>query len=184
MTLYTDKVLAIQLGNLIGYWQLSESGGLTAIDVSGQANHGVYSNVTLGQPGIGDGGTSALFVPASSSYTGVWSAGFDSDFNDAAGTLMCWIKVSGAGVWTDGTARAAINLGVNETNRITILKSTVNGRLQLSYVAGGTYTERFIDSLTSTNWIRLAITWSVAADEVKAYMSGIQQGATLNGLGA
>ena len=74
MTLYTDKVLAIQLGNLIGYWQLSESGGLTAIDVSGQANHGVYLNVTLGQSGIGDGNTAAGFN-GTNSAADVFSSG-------------------------------------------------------------------------------------------------------------
>ena len=48
----------------IGYWRLNEMpGAITALDISGNANHGTYSatGITLGQPGLGGGDTAALF---------------------------------------------------------------------------------------------------------------------------
>ena len=183
MTLYTDKVLAIQLGNLIGYWQLSESGGLTAIDVSGQANHGVYLNVTLGQSGIGDGNTAAGFN-GTNSAADVFSSGLFSDFDPAEGTLAFWVRVSGSGVWTDGTQRMiGVFTGSSLDNYLAIVKTTTNNQLQFIYRANAVQQDVFSTVAGGiTAWFHVAMTWSSSADEVKCYINGIQVGTTQNGL--
>ncbi len=39
----------------IAYWPLWEASGSVAFDLAGNALHGAYTGVTLGQVGVGDG---------------------------------------------------------------------------------------------------------------------------------
>src|SRR3990170_6915704 len=112
---------------LIGYWPLDEAAGASTVtDYSGQSNNGTPSNVTFGQAGIGDGRTSALFVPASSSYVNVYSAGLNTDFNGAEGTLAIWAKVSAAGVWTDAAFKRFVFLRADDNNYVNLEKRNVS----------------------------------------------------------
>lgn len=40
------QILATQAGDLIGYWQLNEAGGLTVVDSSGNNHNGIYNSVS------------------------------------------------------------------------------------------------------------------------------------------
>jgi len=68
----------------IDLWCPTTNTGIAYFDdvsMPGPGKHnGTCSNVTLGQPGIGDGRTSALFVPASNSYVNVYSVGLAAYF--------------------------------------------------------------------------------------------------------
>lgn len=176
---YTNKVKAL---SPIAYWPLAESGGTTITDESGNSRNGTYAAVTLGATGIGDGRTSATFDGATS-VGNVFSASFQGAFGSAEGTVSAWCKVSAAGIWTDAAAHRVMRFAVDATNFVTIQKTSANNQLQWQYQAGGTANTRTKATTAPTDWIHVAITWSKAADEVKAYYNGVQEGATMNTLG-
>ena len=52
---YFAKMKGLFGADLLAYWPMSEASGSTGLDVSGNSRNGTYANITLGQPGIGDG---------------------------------------------------------------------------------------------------------------------------------
>jgi len=179
---YNLRVLKLFTGNILAYWPLWEASGSVIADISGNGHNGTYADVTLGQPGIGDGHTSPLFDGAAS-YGDVTSAGLSTLFNGAEGTLAIWAKVSAAPVWGDGALRRAIHHIVDASNLASIWKAAAANSLTLSYIAGGT-TKEITITTTSTAWNHYALTWSASGDQVKAYLNGAQTGSMLTGLGA
>jgi hypothetical protein len=183
---YEEKVLSY---SPIAYWPLNETSGTTADNAEGTAaRDGTYArNVTTMTTGtgIGDGNTAPLFDGVND-YCDIYSDSLRDAFDgtgETEGTLSAWIKASGAGVWTDGTNRATINLQANTSNVVRFTRGTVNNRINLTYVASGVNTEVQDDSVKTTAWYHFALTWSLTADEVKAYTNGAQIGSTQAGLG-
>lgn len=177
---YTKKVLAF---NPIAHWPLAELGGATAYDASPNGRNGTYTAVTLGYPGIGDGRTAPLFVPASNSKVNVYSAGLASAFNTAEGTYAIWFKVSAASTWTDGTQRTMAIFLADSNNQVRINKSSSNNVVSWLYRAGSVSSGLDQSGNAQLGWTHAAITWSKSADQVKFYLNGAQQGTTQTGLG-
>lgn len=176
---YRDKVLGY---GPIAYWMLAEAAGAVAIDeVNSPLQDGTHVGVTLGQPGIGDGETCPLYDGVND-LTNIYSATFAGAFDGEEGTLAGWLRVSGAGAWTDGIQRDAAHMRRDFQNRIDIYKAAANNRLRLRYEANNVQ-RQITHIISSIDWIHAAITWSLLADEVKAYVAGAQVGLTLNGLG-
>src|SRR5690606_35232816 len=75
------------------------------------------------------------------------------------------------------------HLRVDTSNVLRIERATVNNRLTLTYVAGALSKNFNVNGLSSADWMHAALTWSVAADQVKAFIDGVQYGTTLTGLG-
>lgn len=175
---YTQKLIAL---SPIAYWPQAEPSGTTIVDESGNGRDGAYSNVVLGATGIGDGRTAATYVPGSTSRGNVFSASLQAAFNGAEGTVACWCRVSGAGVWADGQNRRVLVLQADASNNL-LLTKTSGGLLNWTYIAGGTPLVR-TKTITPTAWFHLALTWSKSNDRVIAYYNGVQEGATLTGLG-
>ena len=165
----------------IAYWPLSEPSGVVANDLMGLGN-GAYSNVTLGQTGIGDGRTSALFN-GTTSYCNIYSAALASAFNGAAGTISIWAKVSGAGAWADGIHRVMLRLLADGNNYIDLAKSSAVNTLLVRYNSGAVLESVTPTSFSPTTFFQVALTWNKAADEMKVFVNGIQSGITQTGLG-
>jgi hypothetical protein len=140
------------------------------------------SVVPLSPNGIGDG-KNAPFFDGVNDFVNIYSAALASAFNGAEGTLMAWAKVSGAGVWTDGTIRRVGFLAADGNNRLYFGKSSAANTVSFGHVAGSTVVAGSAGSMTSTGWLPLALTWSKSSDAVKFYISGSQSGATLTGVG-
>jgi len=179
---YIDKVLLIAPDNLVAYWPLWDASGPTAEDISPNGHDGTYNNCTLGAWGIDDGNTAAQF-DGSNSNVNIYSAGLNADFDGAEGTLLAWAKVSGSDVWTDGALRTIIYMAVDSDNRVFIRKSTTDNTLDFYYIAGGTPKNVSPGSQSFTSFTCLAISWSAAADEMKAFIDGVQTGSTQTSLG-
>lgn len=185
---YIQKVLRPNPGvgydpsSLILYHPMNESAGGVAIDYSPEGNDGAYAGVTLGQPGIGDGLTCPLFGGIND-LNNIYSVALNADFNGAEGTLLTWGRVFNVGVWTDNVYRALAMLRVDGTNYVQLYKSGGAGNPLVGYYnAAGS--NRFISiDIEPLTFYTLGITWSAAADEVRVFYNGVQQGATLNGIG-
>lgn len=179
---YTNKIIALAP---TAYWPLAEASGTTIVDASGNGRNGAYKAAgepLLGQTGIGDGRTAALFDGVND-YGNLFSASLQGAFNGSEGTLALWIRVANAGVWTDGIDRRLINLRVDASNRVQVDRGPTNNQVSCTYIAGGTSKGVSFTTAAPLTWLHLAVTWSKAADQVKFYVSGIQQGVTQTGLG-
>lgn len=172
---YTNKVLAT---NPIAYWPMAESSGSVAIDATGNGRNGAYTAVTLGVQGIGDGRTAASYN-GTASFNNIYSASLAAAFSGAEGTIAVWLQYNGT--INDGVTRRIFQLLVDNNNRIQFNKIT-DGRYGFTYAAGGTNKTIASGLITSayTYWV---LTWSASGDAAKAYVNGVQFGATQTGLG-
>ncbi|HVT62852.1 MAG TPA: LamG-like jellyroll fold domain-containing protein, partial [Legionellaceae bacterium] len=143
---------------------------------------GVNTNgVTVGAAANGHL-TNAYSFDGTNDNVNIYSGSLNSAFNPNEGTIVAWAKVSGSGVYTDGTTRYIASFRADSNNEVDIRKPSTNNQLVLSYSAGGIQSQTSIGT-TPTGWTQLVITWSKSNDQVKAYINGVQQGSTLNGLG-
>jgi len=180
--LYGKRVKRTQTSNLIAYWPLDENDGTMAYDHSAEVNAGTYSGVTMAATNDPFGRKAPLF-DGSASYLDIYSAGFNTDWSEAAGTVSAWAKVVVPSVWSDSTARRIVIFRTDANNYISILKATTTNEIDFFHVAGGTSDSVTDTSLGGTSdWFHVALTWSVADDAIFAYINGVQVG-TATGLG-
>lgn len=183
---YLTRLLSIRPSARLACWMLNEPSGTTIVDSGGAGRNGVYSAVTLGQPGLGDGRTSALF-DGTTSYGNIYSAGLASAFNGSEGSAVIWFKVLNAGVLTDGLARRMLAIAVDTNNRVFLFKNTIANDIRAIYTAGGvvkTFSLGPGNSFFSTDWASCGLTWSKSADLVMGYLNGAPYPpSALSGLG-
>lgn len=170
---YTNKVLAL---GPIAYWPMAEASGVVAFDATPNARNGAYTGVTLGQPGIGDGRTSASFDGATS-FNNVYGASLAAAFNNQTLTAALWLRQSD----TASVVRRVLNVGADDNNRVLVQRTSAQ-QIQAYYIAGGT--QKFTTTAyATTTWIHVAITATKPGDQVKVYVNGVQSGATQTALG-
>jgi hypothetical protein len=179
---YWQRVKEMRAASLVAYWRLNESTGTTAGDSSGNGYSGTAYGVTWSQAGIGDGDTAALFDGVND-YVNVYSAGLRDAFSSGEGTLMIWVRVADAGVWTDGAYRTFVNLEADGNNFIRICKHSLDHWLQWLYRAGGVDKQVNKGNFSATGWLCLGLTWDTAADQARAYLNGAQEDQPMTGLG-
>jgi hypothetical protein len=167
--------------NIVGYWPLSDQSGSIAHEYTGKLTTGVYSNVSLGQPGIGDGRTSGLYN-GSTSFCNIYSAALAAAFNNQNGTIIIWPKITAA-VWGDSTVRRFFNIEADGSNRISASKLTAANQFSMTYLAGGVSKTVTVTTSGPTIFFSCALTWDVINNAVKVYFNGIQSGITQTGLG-
>jgi hypothetical protein len=184
---YFRRVKALGGGNLKAYWRMQEQTGTTASDASGNGLTATYRRtgstligVSLANLGIGDRYYSAHFD--GTGYLNIYTAGLNSAFNGAEGTISIFAKVD-SGIWTDGLVRRIFYIGVDGNNSIEIQRPVDNNAIRFLYKAGGTTKSQYQFSLYTLDWLHLTLTWSKANDRVTAYVNGVAVGAALTGLG-
>jgi lysophospholipase L1-like esterase len=183
VTPYYQRVMAT---TPIAYWALDDLTGVAAVDRMALGNGtykntaGTLSGVTLGQTGIGDGLTSAAFT---GSYCNIYSAALNTAFTPAECSMMTWIQVTEAGVWSDTTNRHALTIRADVSNRLVLLKTTTNNTLQALYVAGGTSKNVAYTPDAPLTWLCLATTVSVSGDVLRFFVNGAEVGTAATGLG-
>lgn len=181
---YLQQVLAALSANLLVYWPLDDASGAVVRDASTNGRNGALKGIgepLLGQPGIGDGGTAALF-DGTNDYVNIYTTGFASAFSGAAGTISLWVKAT-TGVWADATIRYLVGVLVDTNNRIYIRKSNAS---QLVFLRAGSANSKSTSVAvpSDSNWHHVALTWDATAGTQKAYIDGLQVGTTLTSLGA
>lgn len=170
---YLNRVLSIESDSLIGVWLQNELSGSVSFDRSGQGNDGAYTGVTLGQPGVPGMGLTSPLYDGANDFNNIYSAGLNSDFDGAEGTLLAWAKVSGVGVWDDSTFRHIVRIAVDGENKIGLMKSNVENQLRIDYEAGNVLETATNSALAGTlDFFVIAITWSKTADAIFYYING------------
>ena len=176
---YISRVLNIAPGNLVAYWTLNEQAGSVVTDsahAAPSAFNGAYAGVTLNQPGIGDGSGCPAFNGTTSKIN-VYTAALVEAFPGDEGSLVLWARAADANVWTENW-RSLLRLQVNTSNRIALQRNSTANNLFMERIAGGANQNHTITGINVTTWMHLAITWSRAANQVRFYRDGTQQGST------
>jgi hypothetical protein len=188
-------------GRPIAWYKLDECQGTTANDASGFGHTGSISiggtgdYTSAGTCGSGTGteawnaGTTgkrnaSLGFDGTNDFVDFFSSALNTKFNGDEGSISAWIKVSGSSVWTDGVARRAVSMRSGAADVLYMRRSTTDNQLQFVRFANSLTKAVVVSNITSTDWMHVAMTWSVSNDEFKAYMDGIQQGTTQTGLAA
>lgn len=183
---YIDKVLAIQPASLIAYWPLREASGTNAENVEGTvARDGTYNSAVEGwpvAPGIGDENTAPDF-DGSNDTINIGTASFRAAFDGDEGTVAAWGQFD-AGTWTDGNTRHIWRV-LNEVtfaDFLWIRRTGVNNQIEF---LRGDGLNKVVLHVTSgpTDYFHVAMTWSLANDELIGYFNGVPVG-TANGLAA
>lgn len=179
-------------GAPIAHWKMDECQGVTTNDSAGNNFSGTLNVSASGTTTAGTcstassawGGSSgsnsgkrnyALYFDGSDDRVNIYTAGLASAFNTSAGTISGWAKVSGSGVWTDGSADYVISLRTADdgtsANAVEVYKTTSNNTFGMTYNAGGT-NESFTYTTSTTDWIFFTITWDKPNDVVRHYING------------
>lgn len=167
---YVQKILALFGSSIVSYIP----DPFTGLDVSGHGYNGAPTAVTAA---AGPDGAQAGSFDGSTSRVNWYSAGLAGAFNSQEGSVLLWVLVS---AW-DAAIKDFVNLGVNASNQILIRKQNAN--LTYYYIAGATTDFVTLGSNADIGFMQLVISWSKAADELKAYKNGAQVGATQSTLG-
>ena len=176
---YIAKVLTY---SPIAYWPLNETSGATADNAEGTAAmDGTYTGVTLNNA-TGPDGSNGAPLWNGADYLNIYSTDLRDAFSGATGTVMIWLKVSGAGVWTDGNYHLGMRLFSDGSNLIDIRIKNSSSHLEYIYAAAGTI-ETVTFAASSTAWFHTAITWTKPGEEMKAFFNGSQAGSTQGTLG-
>jgi hypothetical protein len=109
------------------------------------------------------------------------ASSINAKINVNAGTIVLWVKR--IFVNSDPTA-AIISFRADSNNNIEIFRQTLSTWI-FRYEAGGTASQitPALDDIPKDQWTQIAFSWDKSADEVKAYINGIQTGSTVTGLG-
>ena len=183
---YIKKVRGVRPQNLVSLWPQNEPLGHGVSTEVIRGYNGVYTAVTLGQPGLQGSWMTSAGYDGATSFNNVLSADLVAAFNGAAGTLLAYPRIANVGVWTDAATRMAAYFYVDGNNYVSIARNTANNRMDLYYKAGGVAEASNIVGLTTTGFMPLGQTWDVDAGvdgEQKIYLGGVQQGVTATALG-
>lgn len=181
---YSQKIISTFGANLIAYWPMDEASGAVALDASGHNRTGAYTNVTLGQPGIGDGKTCPLFLDTGGSFVNIYTASLAAAFNGSEGTLAFWAKVFNINDYLVPGVYHMISRLTSDGPGTYIIQLLIDnvGDLDCGYFDGATYKHVAVTNHLLP-WYHIGVTWSKINDRVRAYLNGIKQGADQNGLG-
>ena len=164
------------------YWPLDEAAGSVVHCLVDPANNGTYTGVTLANDATGPFGTAAPFFDGANDYAIANSAALIAAFDGTEGSMMVWAKVANAGVWTDTVSRETLYLVTDGNNFIQSRKDGGANLQRNRYRAGGIVSAANT-ACSNTAWVQWVLTWSLSADEMKAFINGAQWGATQTGLG-
>lgn len=176
---YSDKVKTIFGANLVGYWPLNESSGVTANDRSTTGANGVFNSVTVGNAS----GPGSTMTPAPT-FDGIndnvtWGAGplaaLDAAWSHEELTISLWFKMDTIGHWNDGNLYVCLIIGADNNNRYLLYKSGANS-LTILAVRGGSSISRTRSGSNELTWIHLAITASKSSNILRLFWQGAQVG--------
>jgi hypothetical protein len=182
----TATIQSTEPDELVGYWPLDDpAGASTARDLSPQrGKRGIVVDSTRGQPGAVDGKPSMSF-DGSDDGINVYGLELNNDWDGDELTVSGWLRVSGAGVWTDGTFRRAIFIAADATeNRVALARTATNNQLQ--WIREGSNDGKQIVTVGNADlgWFHMAITVTKSGDELNAYKNGESVAAAGTSLGA
>jgi hypothetical protein len=165
----------------LAYFKFNDASGTTATDYSGNGLNGVYhGGYTLGAPGCGDGDVAVQLDGVNGSYIDITAVGDSYDEN--AGTIFMFAKADSPSIWTDGLAHFLIRFIHASNANIFISKSSLNNSVSGRRSTGVSDNKTVNTTLSASDWFSIALTWSVADNQLKMYVNNAQVGSTVTSI--
>ena len=182
--LHADKVLSLRRESLVLALLLDESGGTVAYNAEGTLDrNGAYVNAVPGAQIFLDG-SPAPVLDGTGDYINLYSASLNAALSAVSYgevTINLFQIVSAAADWTDGINHRALEIAADGSNTFRFTKSA-NNQYQIQYTAGGT-ADAIAVTHSSIDWTCMGMVVSKSGDTMKAFVNGVQQGATQTGIG-
>jgi hypothetical protein len=162
--------------NTIGLYHLEDTGS-TVLDSSSKENHGTHTGMTTGVRAVYGNGLKSTDDNAHH----IEIDAIADDFDPTAGTLQFKFAADVLAHWTDGAVHWLANLRTDGNNQIEIIK-TAGDTLVFVYTGGGTTLQ--VGGISPPGDLvphEYAIEWDTVADELKAFIDGVQVGTTQSG---
>jgi hypothetical protein len=161
---YVQRVLALGGANTVAFWPFWKTA--TAEDLGPGARNAVYGGTVAVAGDPGDGRPALSLVGTGRANLSAIASVFDGN----TGAVSMWLRVAGAGTWTDGVARYALRLFIDASNEIWLRKPTGSNSFAFAHIAGGT-TKTASVTMSPTAWFHVALSWS-AANGVQFWVDG------------
>lgn len=183
----SDAYRAKVSDGLIMYLPLNDDAGATTIeDISPESNDATNGGATFSNAVAPVAGERMPSFDGND-YIDLYSAGFNTDFDPAVGSVAFWFQPNDETLWQDANFKYLFRLLADGNNVIQIYKNNDPANwLVFEYVAGGTYKAVVVDlteAQQNDELKHVAMTWDTANDRLMVYLDGVQQGATVTGLG-
>jgi hypothetical protein len=183
---YADKL--VDIFGATEVWRLVDIESGTAVPAhTTSARNGTSSGLTLqngGSPVSYDTLAAPLFSSTTPSYCELATASLISAFNAGVHSAGIWAKIQSA-QWTDGVQRMMMTHGRDGANRSHISKFSSSNALNIFYRANNVTDQASASSLSlAGQWFHFGYTVDTGADQLKAYLNGVQVGSTQTGIGA
>ena len=171
---YHLSVMAALGSQVLRYYPGWDEAGPTAVDISGNGGNGAYNGTyTLGQTGIGDGKTSALFQTGVTTGLNAYSAALASSIILDEGWAAGWVKMTQASWENTATYYFASLLDTGLVNGINVRK--IDGGVSFYRRVSSTLPiVQFSDYPRTNRWMHWTFEWSLSQNRVRAWINGTQ----------
>jgi hypothetical protein len=159
-------------------WDMNDPVGSSVLTARPDtAYNGSNTGITMGQATgtpLKYGGT----FDGANDYGTLHTASLQANWNADLMTMVVLFKVSGVGVWTDGTLRSIFRIGVDFNNQVFLYRAGPANQVTWLYKAGGTSEIITKAGLSSTDYLMMAITADKAGVGASFWWNGVQEGAS------
>lgn len=183
---YLTRSLQVSTESIVMLLPFTDATGTTAQDAGTLDNDAGYlGGVALGASGIGDGSKSILLDGSTGRVNALpGGTGLATDLNWQEFTFSLYAALSNADVGSDGSADYLLQVLVNAQNQIIVRKAaTPNNTISWIVVAGNVTKSISVTITPDAAFHHYALTFSLANDQMIAYIDGAQVGTMQTGLG-
>lgn len=178
---YQKKHLALAPNALFAYYPLNDPTGAYTKDAANGLWPGTYTANVPKNIASFDGQVGPLFTGIASQYLTFYSAPLAAAFPYNEGSVSFAYRVATSTIWADAGTWQFFRVGTSSPTNFIFIGKTAANTLGYSYRSGTPVSTTTVISTNITGWNFVAMTWSSSLGEVKAYLNGIQVGATLTG---
>ena len=167
--MFNLMLACVAKADLVGWWKLDESSGLTAHDSSGNGNDGTLNGSAVWQP---DGGkiNGAIELDGTPGYVSIPHSDSLKLINQGDFTITMWFRQD----VISGTANLLQQTDNNGTGRTLLLADGSNGIR--AYLGGVTTLSGVIQDAETWYHVAMIVNEGGAADTIKFYINGEQSG--------
>jgi len=162
---YRDRILSTLPTNLIRYYPLDDTSGVTVKDQSKYQVNAVGANLLLNQSGIGDGRRSIDFTRDNGgtlgSYINLLGSSFNTDFDPNEFTVHFWTKLTTASASDTTTHRFAYIEGNNVWLQMQKIYSGSTPKWRMALDLNGVNVATYSDNNPTADWTR----WTMARSQ-------------------
>lgn len=154
---YASKMLAYSPTAL---WPINEATETTINCLVDGAQNGIYTGISLGADGIGDGSTSGTWDGVND-YGDLFSTAFRDVFDGDTGGIAFWYY-PGSGVWTDGVDRYFFRFYGGAGDEFSVTKHVTANQIRYRALRNSTFVSYAytVPVDDRSDWLHISMMWN------------------------